>query len=94
MRKGRRRPVHRPQRLSTRHGDPVQVTRIGSSAQAWQAAMPAIGSARFRGQPAAGLQSVASRPTARRGYTLQSAAAQHFSQMTQAVREESMSTVV
>ena len=44
----------------------VQVKRIGSSAQAWQAAMLAIGAARFRRKPAPGLQSAASTPTARR----------------------------
>ena len=71
-----------------------KVKRIGSSSQAWQTATLAIGSARFRRKPAPGLQWVASRPTARRGYTLQSAAAQRFSNMTQAVREESMSTLV
>ena len=94
MRKCRRRPGTRPQRLSTRHGDPVQVSRIGSFAQAWQAATLAIGAARFRRKPAAGLPSAASTLTARRGHTLQSAAAQRFPDMMQAVREESMSTLV
>jgi hypothetical protein len=94
MRKCRRRPGTWPQRLSNRYGDPVQVTRIGSSARARQAATLAIGAARFRRKPAAGLPSADSTPTARRSHTLQSAAAQRFPDMMQAVREESMSTLV
>jgi hypothetical protein len=72
----------------------VQLARIGSSKQALEAATLAIGAARFRRKPAAGLPSALSTLTARRGYTLQSAAAQRFPDMMQAVQEESMSTLV
>jgi hypothetical protein len=60
-------PCTRPQRLSTLHGDPVQVKRIASSAHVWQAATLAIGAARFRRKPAPGLPSAASTPRGGRG---------------------------
>jgi hypothetical protein len=49
---------------------------------------------RFRRKPAPGLPSDASTPTARRGCTLQNAAAQRFPDMRQADWEESISTLV
>ena len=54
----------------------------------------AIGAARFRRKPAAGLPSAPSTLTAPRGHTLQSAAAQRFPDVIQAAQEESMSTLV
>ena len=82
--------------LATQHSPwrPVQDARIGSSKQAWEAATLVIGAARFRCKTAAGLPSAPSTLTARRGYALQSAAAQRFPDMMQVAREESMSTVV
>jgi hypothetical protein len=86
-------PCTRPQRLSTLHGDPVQVKRIGSSAQVWQATTLAIGAARFRRSPPQDFRLPLRRQGAVAARTVQSAAAQAFPDVTQSVQEQSVSTL-
>jgi len=64
---GRRARRTQPSSTRARHGDQVQVRRIGSFGVCMGAATVAMGSARIHRKPAPGLQSVASRPTARCG---------------------------
>jgi hypothetical protein len=87
-------PAHPASSTRAPHGDQVQVRRIGSLGAGMGAATLAIGSARIRRKPAPGLQSVASRPRPVAAHTLQSAAAQGFPDVTRAVQEEGMSTLV
>src|SRR5215470_1427977 len=72
----------------------MKVKRIGSSASGMAGCDDGDCAIHFRRKPAPGLQSVASKLTARRAHTMQTAATQAFPDVRQAVQEQSISTLV